>query len=177
MDLLEIMLKRRSIRMYSKEQIKESDLKQILQAGLLSPSGRAKKPWEFIVIKNKEILEKMSRCRIAGAGMLSGAAAAIVVLGDEEKTDVWVEDCSIAMSNMHLMASSLGVGSCWIQGRLRDADEDMTTEQYLRELLMFPENMRLEAILSLGMPTTEASPHTLEEIEEKKIHWEKYAKN
>ena len=174
MNLLDVILNRRSVRNYKEEPIKEDDLKQILQAGLLSPTGRNRKPWEFVVVQNRETLEKMAASRIGGAGMLAGAAAAIVVLGDEEKTDVWTEDCSIAMSNMHLMAASLGVGSCWIQGRLREASESVTTENYLRNLLGFPENMRLEAILSLGMPEKEVTPHTLEEAEEHKIHWEKY---
>lgn len=174
MDLLNTMLHRRSVRNYTEESVKEEDLKQILQAGLLSPTGRNKKPWEFIVVQKKDVLEKMAASRVAGAGMLAGAAAAIVVLGDEEKTDVWTEDCSIAMSNMHLMAASLGVGSCWIQGRLRAASEEVTTEDYLRDLLGFPENLRLEAILSLGMPDKDVNPHSLEEVEEEKIHWETY---
>ena len=174
MDLMKTLLNRRSVRTYTGELISEENMKKILCAGLLSPTGRNRKPWEFVVVQDKDVLAKMSESRIAGAGMLSGAAAAIVVLGDEEKTDVWTEDCSIAMSNMHLMASSLGVGSCWIQGRLRMAAEDVTTEEYLRDLLAFPANMRLEAILSLGMPEQEAVPHTLEEVDEKKIHWEKF---
>lgn len=174
MNLLELMLKRRSVRNYTEEPVKEENLKMILHAGLTSPTGRNRKPWEFVVVQDKEMLSKLSESRIAGAGMLTGAAAAIVVLGDEEKTDVWTEDCSIALSNMHLMATALGVGSCWIQGRLREASEGVTTEAYLRNLLGFPAHMRLEAILSLGMPSNETTPHTLEEVEESKIHWEKY---
>lgn len=174
MNLLDLMLKRRSVRTYSEETIKEADLKMILQAGLASPSGRARRPWEFIVVQDKEMLAQMAECRIAGAGMLRGAAAAIVVVGDETLTDVWTEDCSIAMTQMHLMASSLGVGSCWIQGRLREAEEGLTTEAYLRERLQFPENLRLEAILSLGIPEKETVPHTMDELLEEKIHWEKF---
>ena len=82
--------------------------------------------------------------------MLAGAGAAVVVVADEERTDVWIEDCSIVMANMHLMADSLGVGSCWIQGRLREASDGRTTEEYLRQLLGIPENYRLEAMLSLS---------------------------
>ena len=174
MDLLNVLLNRRSVRTYTEEPVSEEDLKKILYAGLLSPTGRNRKPWEFIVVQDKDVLAKMSESRIMGAGMLNGAAAAIVVLGDEEKTDVWTEDCSIAMSNMHLMASSLGVGSCWIQGRLREASEGVTTETFLRDLLGYPSNMRLEAILSLGMPDKEATPHAMEEVDETKIHWERY---
>ena len=174
MDLLQVLLKRRSVRTYKEEPIKEEQLKKILSAGLLSPTGRNKKSWEFVVVEDRQDLIKMAKSRMAGAGMLEGAAAAIVVLGDEEKTDVWSEDCSIAMSNMHLMAASLGIGSCWIQGRLRTASEDVSTENYLREKLGFPEHMRLEAILSLGIPYKEIQPHTLDEADESKIHWGKY---
>ena len=146
MELLEVMQKRRSVRTYTGESVAEKDITSILQAGLLSASGKAIRPWEFIVVRNKETLRNMSQCRVAGSKMLEAADCAVVVLGDEEKSDVWVEDCSVAMANMHLMADSLGVGSCWIQGRLREAPGGRTTEAYLRELLEFPENYRLEAI-------------------------------
>lgn len=68
--------------------------------------------------------------------MLKEAQCAIVVIGDETEQDVWIEDCSVAMANMHLMASSLGIGSCWVQGRLRNADEK-TTEEYVRNAWAF----------------------------------------
>lgn len=123
MDLLEIMKNRRSVRTYTGEPVPEEKLIQILQAGLLSASGRAVRPWEFIVVRNKETLKQMAGSRTAGAKMLEEADCAVVVLGDEKKTDVWTEDCAIAMANMHLMADSLSVGSCWIQGRLREASD------------------------------------------------------
>ena len=50
----------------------------------------------------------------------------------------------------------------------------MTTEQYLRELLGFPEYMKLEAVLSLGMPEKMPDPYCLDKLEDEKIHWEKY---
>lgn len=173
MDLLEIMRKRRSIRSYSSEEIPEESLMKVLQAGLLSPSGKAKRPWEFIVIRDRENLDYLSGCRAGGVKMLREAQCAIVVIGDEKEQDVWVEDCSAAMTNMHLMASSLGMGSCWIQGRLRSADEK-TTEEYVRERLGFPENYRLEAILSLGMPAVKMPGYELEELPMGKVKWEKY---
>lgn len=174
MDLLEVMKNRRSIRKYTKESIGEEKLLKILQAGMLSASSRNRRPWDFIVVEEKETLEKMSKARAAGAKMLEGAACAIVVTADPEVTDVWTEDCSIALANMHLMASSLGVGSCWIQGRLREAENGQSTEEYLRSLLRFPENYKLEAILSLGMPAEELTPHRLEELPTEKIHREHF---
>ena len=173
MELLEIMRKRRSIRKYTQEEVPEEKLEMILQAGLLSASGRRIRPWEFIVVRDKESLKAMSGCRVGAAKMLEGADCAVVVIADAGKTDVWTEDCSIAMSNMHLMANSLGIGSCWIQGRLLEAEKG-TAEEYLRQLLHYPENFKLEAILSLGIPAEHPKPHTLAELETAKIHRERY---
>lgn len=172
MELLKLMQNRRSVRKYTEETVSEDKIEKILQAGLLSASGRAIRPWEFIVVRDREVLNQMSNARAAGAAMLTGADCAIVVLGDETKTDVWTEDCSIAMANMHLMADALGVGSCWIQGRLRMAADGRTTENYLRELLKFPENLKLEAILSLGMPQSHPAAYELETLDWSKIHRE-----
>lgn len=174
MDLLEIMKNRRSVRTYTGEPVPEEKLIQILQAGLLSASGRAVRPWEFIVVRNKETLKQMAGSRTAGAKMLEEADCAVVVLGDEKKTDVWTEDCAIAMANMHLMADSLSVGSCWIQGRLREASDGKTTEEYLRKLLGYPVHMRLEAILSLGMPKEHPEAHAIEKLLTEKLHWERF---
>lgn len=193
MDLLEIMRNRRSVRKYTGERIDDEKIEKVLQAGMLSASSKGRRPWEFIVVRNKDTLEKMAHSRVAGAAMLKGADAAIAVIADPEKCDVWVEDCSIVMANMHLMADSLGLGSCWIQGRLRmasegvemrsgkpesgqqgadDQMEDMcvvdqppeTTEEYLRKLLGFPETCRLEAMLSLGVPASHPAPYDLQTI-------------
>ncbi len=174
MELLEYMKNRRSVRIYTGEPVGEEKLEQILQAGLLSASGRAVRPWELIVVREKKLLKKMAGARAMGAKMLEGADCAVVVLGDAEKTDVWTEDCSVVMANMHLTADSLGVGSCWIQGRRREASDGRTTEEYLRELLEYPEHLKLEAILSLGMPKNHPEPHKLEELPMEKIHWERF---
>lgn len=174
MELLDLMKKRHSIRKYTDERISSENLEKIIQAGMLSPTGKNKRPWEFIVVSEKNVLEQMSESRAAGAQMLAGADTAIVVIADVEKTDTWIEDCSISMSNMHLMADSLGIGSCWIQGRLREAKNGQSTEVYLRELLHFPDNYRLQAILSLGMPDERKAPAELEKLPVEKIHWEQY---
>lgn len=175
MELLEIMQNRRSVRTYTGESVTEEQIEKILQAGLLSASGRAIYPWEFIVVRDKEMLCKMAGARAAGAKMLESADGAIVVLGDEEQSDVWTEDCAIAMTNMHLMADYVGVGSCWVQGRLREASDGRSAEAYLRDLLGFPEHLRLEAILSLGVPKDHSEPHKLADLLTEKIHRERFS--
>ena len=174
MELTEIMRRRRSVRTYTEERIPEEKLRTVLQAGLLSASSRGIRPWEFIVVRDREMLKRMSACRAGSARMLARADAAIVVLGDELKSDVWTEDCSIAMANMHLMADSLGLGSCWIQGRLRETEEGESSEEYLRRLLGYPEHLRLEAVLSLGMPQSHPEGYDMKSLPADKIHREKY---
>lgn len=175
MNLLEVMLKRRSVRKYKNEKISEKDLMKILQAGLTSASSKALRPWELIVVEDKENLKYLSQCRSGNSSkMLETATAAIIVIGDAIKADMWVEDCSVVMSNMHLMASSLGIGSCWIQGRTRMINDDLSTEEYIRNKFNFPENFKLEAILSLGVPDTDIKGYDLEKLPMEKIHREKF---
>ena len=174
-ELLQIMLNRRSVRKYTGEAIPEDKLKFILQAGLSSATSKNRKPWEFVVVQERETLKALAKCRAGAAGMLGKAGCAIVVFADTLVTpDVWAEDCSIAMSNMHLMADALELGSCWIQGRLRETAEGQPTEEYCRNLLGVPENFALEAILSIGVPAERPMGYTVEDLKEEKIHWEKF---
>ena len=173
--LLQLMLQRRSVRKYTGEAIPEDKIKLILQAGLASATSKNRKPWEFVVVQEKETLQKLAKCRTGAAKMLETAGCAIVVFGDTSVTpDVWVEDCSIAMSNMHLMADALGLGSCWIQGRCREAENGQSTESFCRELLGVPEQFALEAILSIGVPAERPAGYTVENLKEEKIRWEKF---
>jgi len=174
MELLDMMLHRRSVRQYVPGEIPEEALTKILQAGLLSPSGRAIRPWELIVIRNRETLQTLSGCRTTPVKMLQDGACAIAVVADGEKTDVWVEDCSIVMANMHLMADALGLGSCWIQCRLREAIDGRSTEEYVRGILHYPETYHLEAILALGTIDNHPDSHQLEKLPMEKIHYETF---
>ena len=154
-SILQAMQQRRSVRRYTDEKIPEDKMNKILQAGILAPSSRAFYAWKAIVVEDKETLEKLAACKDMGAEMLAGAAAAIVVLGDRGKSDVWVEDASIVMTYMHLMATEQNLGSCWIQCRLRKKNEDgaeKTCDDKLREILGYGEDFEAEAILSLGFP-------------------------
>ena len=144
-------------------------LKKILSAALLAPSGHSKYPCEFIVVKNRELLEKMSHCRKGVAKMLEGAAAAVVVVADKDKSDTFVEDSCVAMMSMELLAASLGIGNCWIQVRNREAEDDSTSENFLRDILNFPENFACQAILSLGYPARPPKARELDKLNFEKI--------
>ena len=174
MSVYEALQHRRSIRSYTGESIPEKKLRMILQAGLMSESGHNKKSYELIVVRDHDALQEMSACRVGCAKMLAAADAAIVVIGDAELSDTWIEDGAVIMANMHLTADDLGVGSCWVQGRLRSAVNGESTEEFLRKLLGFPEKYRLEAILALGMPAEEKPKHVPKNLPAEKIHYGKF---
>lgn len=174
MELIQIMKNRRSIRKYTGDKIPNDKLNLILQAGLLAPSSKNIRPVEFIVIEDKNTLKKLSKSKPAGAGMLSDASCAVVVIGDTRKADAWVEDCSLAMGYMLLMAENLGVAACWVQERLRKTFLRKDSGAYVKELLAIPGYYEVEAILSLGISQKAEEPRTWDKTEQNKIHWETF---
>ena len=170
MALMDTILKRRSIRRYTGEDIPEETLQKILQAGLLAPTSRNLKPWEFYGVKDRETLRKLSEAKSAGGGMFAQCSAAIAVFGDGEKADTWVEDCSIAMSFMMLMAEEQGVGSCWVQMHFRTDASVKPAEENVREILAVPAGFRIAGILALGIHAEEAKAHALSDADWGKVH-------
>ncbi len=176
MELLEMMRNRRSVRHYTGEPVPEDKLQMILQAGLLSASAKGARPWELVVVRKKETLAKLalSRDNAANQRMTSEADVAIVVLCDSEKADTWVEDGSIVLTNMHLMADALGLGSCWLQGHFRTAANGQTACDYVHELLNIPAKYKLIGSLLVGIPAQHADPYELDSLPMEKIHYEMF---
>ena len=170
MELIEIMRRRRSIRKYTGEAVPEEKLQKVLQAGLLAPTSRGKRPWEFYVVKEKETLEKLSRAKWHGSALIAGCDTAIVVFADSELSDAWVEDSSIALAYMDLMASSQGLGSCWVQMHMRKDENGRDSEEIVRQIMGVEEPFRIVGILALGLPAEEKEPYDLEELKWEKVH-------
>lgn len=167
-NLHELLKTRRSIRKYTDEMLSPDDVKLILQAGLMSPSSKRTNGWEFVVVEDKETLEALSRCKDLGAKLIAGAALAIVVLADPLKSDVWIEDASIASILMQLQAEDLGLGSCWVQVRERFGADEKPADEYVRELLDIPLQMQVLSIIAIGKKDEVRKP-----FDEKKLQWEK----
>ena len=170
MELLEVMLKRRSTRSFKDENISRDDLKKILQAGLLAPTSRNRKSCNFMVVENKDVLNQLAESKDHGAALLKGANKAIVVIGDTLIADTWIEDSSIALTYMHLMAIELGLGSCWVQIHLR-AKDGIDSEGIVRDILKIDNHYGIVGILALGIPQNTPEPHTLEDIDKNKVHF------
>ncbi len=171
---LSLIQKRRSIRKYLKKTVEVEKIDALVEAALRSPSSRGFNPWEFVVVTDKILLEKLSKAKPHGASFLKNAALGIVVCADPEKCDVWVEDASIASIFIHLAAESMGLGSCWIQIRKRMHDQTKTAHAYIRDLLNIPENLSVESIVAIGYPAEKKPPHRKEELQYKKVHYDFY---
>ena len=153
--MIEILRARRSIRKYRDKAIEAEKIEILKEALLRSPSSRNICPWEFIFIGDKELLKKLSQAKPHSASFLKNAVLGIVISADESKSDVWIEDCSIAAILVQLAAQSLGLGSCWIQIRERMYNKNKRSEEYIQEILHLPLNMKIEAVISIGYPAEE----------------------
>lgn len=158
--LYDLLVKRRSIRKYLPQRVDKQIIDELLRSVLRSPRGNNIDLLKFIFIDDSEIIEKLSYSKKAGSRLLKNAPSCLIILADENKSDVWIEDAAIATTIAHLSASSLGLGSCWVQVRNRYAQNEISTEEYVRDLLDIPTNMRVEAILALGYPDEEKAGHS-----------------
>ena len=174
-DVLAALSRRRSLRAYTDERIPEDLLAKVTRAGLLSAAGRGIRPWELVIVRNRETLQALAGMREGHAAkMLESAGAAIVVVANTAAADTWVEDCSIVMANMHLAADALGLGSCWVQGRMRTAPDGRSASDYVRDLLGIPEGFELEATLALGYPDQRKPARSVDDALLAKVHVEKF---
>ncbi|MHA1148683.1 MAG: nitroreductase family protein [Promethearchaeota archaeon] len=112
--MLEFLKNRRSIRNYQDKEISDEKIEMILEAGRWAPSASNRQPWRFIIIKNKELLKKVSNSALYGK-FIKRAPLIIAIVGKINENPNWyVQDTSLVSMNMQLMAWALGIGTCWI---------------------------------------------------------------
>jgi nitroreductase len=167
--MLNILRNRRSIRIYRDQEIEPELIEQLKEAALRSPSSWGNNPWRFLFTTDKEKLKELSRAKESGSGFLKDARLGVVVLAAEERSDVWIEDCSIASIILQLTGQSLGLGSCWIQIRNRKHNSLQSSEDYVKGVLHLPENMRVECMIAFGYPDEKKEPVPRRDLEYEKI--------
>ena len=170
MELIDVMLKRRSTRKFNDEPVTREELDKILQAALLAPTSMNRKPCNFMVVERKETLTDLANSKDHGAGLIDGADKAIVVVADTMVADTWIEDSSIALTYMHLMATELGLGSCWVQIHLRSKN-GKDSEGIVRDILKIDDHYRIVGIMAVGHSDDIPQAHSLEDIDKNKVHF------
>lgn len=161
MEALEAIQKRRSVRKFTGDIVPREHLEKIVDAGRLAATGSNQQPWEFIVVTDREMIDKLT---VVGKWMRQAGAIIAVVLDPYSRW--WMEDGSAAIENMLIASTALGYGSCWVEGDALPLEEEFKT------LLFVPKGKRLLALIPIGVPeewpTIEKRP--LESV----LHWQVY---
>jgi len=169
-NVLDLIFKRRSVRIFSKQKVKKETLTKLLQAAMAAPSASNSRPWEFIVITDEETLKTL-RFKLK-YGKYNAPAAVVVcanleIAQNESAYRFWVQDCSAATENLMIAAAGMDMGTVWIGSYPKD--DVMHT---LRGTLGIPENVFPLSLVYIGYPAEEVHPRT--QYSEDRVHWEKY---
>lgn len=164
---------RQSIRKYTSLSVSNSDIENLLRAAMSAPSGYNQRLWEFIVIKDKNILKAITDIH-PYSQMLKEAPLAIVVCGDLEKdkhaldwASYWDQDCAAATENILIEAQYLGLGAVWISGYPR---KDVV--HGLKNLLELPIKVIPLSIIAIGYPAEKKE--TPDRYDKRKVHINKW---
>lgn len=166
-ETIETIIKRRSIRKFTDQPVEKKKLVMLLEAAMAAPTAMNAQPWEFVVITEKEVMDKF-RSGLMFAKM--NAPAAICVLGstrlqkNKAGEKFWVQDCSAATENILLAATSLGLGSVWI-----GIHPVTLFVHQVKNILNLPESVNPLNLIYIGYPAEEKEPRT--QYEEARVHW------
>ena len=155
---LDLLLTRRSIRKFESKNVGDEIIEKILDVTKYAPSAKNSQPWEFIIVKDPEIKEKLGRIHRYAYPLLKAPVALIVLCNPELTPTSYLVDCANAAMYVMLAAHSLGLGTVWIQS-LRNVRD-------ILEIVKAPKGMIPVAILALGWPAERPEPKPRRELTE-----------
>jgi nitroreductase len=172
MDVLEAIKGRRSVRAFeSGRDVSEKIVEGLIEAARWAPSAGNIQPWEFIIVRTSEIKSKLSEAAF-NQSFIEDAPVVIVVCADENrasegydqrgKTLYCLQDTAAAAQNIHLVAHTLGLGTCWV-GAFKEKEAS--------EILKTPRGIRPVALIPVGYPSKFPSPRGKRTVDQM-IHYE-----
>lgn len=164
-DAIENIHQRKSVRQYKDLPVEEDKIDILLRAGMAAPSGRDIRPWQFVVVEDRETLDAMGD--LPYAKMLKQANLAIVVCGDSTMSSYWYLDCSAATQNILLAAEALDLGAVWTA-----AYPYQDRMAVIRQNLNIPDSIQPLCVIPIGYPLEKQQPK--DKYDEKVIHWGEY---
>lgn len=168
MELKEAIQLRRSVRKFEEKPVERETVELMLRAAMQAPSAHNQQPWEFLVIRNQDMLQQLARVH-QYAAPLAGASVGIVVLLNRKRLSAesfWQQDLAAATQNLLLQAVDLGVSSLWIG--IAPSEEKMASVEKICQL---PEHVGAFALIALGYSDKN---RFMDRFDEAKIHWETY---
>lgn len=172
MDVFEAIEKRYSCREYLKRKVSSSDLILLLDAAQKAPNAGNLQNWDFIVVRDQEKKEKITKAALNQRWMMQ-ADLFIVICADSEPSKKFYpkrgeqyepQNSSAAAENILLMATSIGLGACWVSA--------FETKAVSRALKL-PENITPHVIITVGHPAEEQKQKRRSSLETV-THFEEY---
>ena len=179
---LDVIMSRTSIRSFTGDPVSQEQLETILKAGMAAPTAMNSQPWRFVVVTDKETINKVFASGFRGE-MFTQAGAVIVVCGQstqmrkpfgqpdapetEQPNMFWYEDCSAAAENILLAAHALGLGAVWTAGY-----PAMERVVPIADALGVPANVIPLCIIPVGVPAE--NPEPKDKWNPDNIHWNKW---
>jgi len=155
--VLDVIRKRRSVRAYKPDPVKDEDLKVMLEAARLAPSAGNRQPWYFIVVRDPELKRRLAEAA-ARQMFIADAGAIVVAVSDPNASPRWHDrDVMIAMEHLILTATELGYGTCWIGA---------FDEGQVKRLLDIPDQYRVVALTPIGVPAETPGPRPRKPLQE-----------
>ena len=167
MELKEVLLKRRSVRKFTEENVSDEQINELLHAAMSGPSACNKTPWEFYIVRNTE---KLSDVKKSSLFARFNSPLVIVVAGNtaralpEPITDYWIQDCSAAIENILLRATDLGLGTVWC-----GAYPHKRVEGNLQAALEMPAEHIPLGIIHIGYPAE--APEPRDQYDSERVHF------
>ena len=149
MDVLTAIKTRQSIRKFSSKPVSQDMVNTVLCAGMCAPTAKNKRPYHFIVIRDRHILSDLARHN-SNAAMLESASGAIVVCGDKNREglkEFLYADCAAATQNMLLSIHGLGLGGVWC-----GVASNSEWRKLLIEQLTLPNKLEPVSVIGFGWP-------------------------
>lgn len=164
--VLENIAERKSVRKYLNKSVEEDKIEAMVKAGMAAPSGMDRRPWEFVVVTDREALDSMA-AKLPYAKMLTNAPLAIVVCGDTTRSSYWYLDCSAATQNVLLAAEALGLGAVWTAAYPYEDRIDV-----VRQNTGLPENIVPLCVIPIGYP--DGPQKAKDKFDPQRVHRNKY---
>jgi len=153
MEFIKVIEKRKSVRNFIDKSIDKDKIDYVLNAARLSPSWMNKQCWQFIIVKDKEIIKEIAKGSIINRWLkktpvIIVACADPFQSGKRDEVKYYLVDTAIAMQSLILAATDIGLGTCWIGG---------FKEEKIKKLLEIPPRIKVVALTPLGYPSKDKS--------------------
>ncbi len=174
MELTQGLRSRRSTKSFLTRPVPREALLELVEAARYSPSAKNSNSWHFVVITERNILNRLSEthphCR-----WLTSAQAGIAIVNDPSSTQYWLEDCCVAAYSIWLEATDQGLGVAW--GAMYQSDnssESDRRQKFVRDVLSIPDSLCVPIVLAVGYPDATPLPDKKRPSLEQVIYWERY---